>query len=116
MLLEANSSLALLSSSTRECLLLIHSASQSSRRALRVELIELTLSLLFHSNRHPSFRMLEDNSIQDMIKWGGNGQLFSVASPSEFSKHVLPNYFKHSNWQSFVRQLNMYGFHKVSLP
>jgi len=60
------------------------------------------------------FRMLEDEAIRDMISWGEEGQLFRVASPSEFSKHILPNYFKHSNWQSFVRQLNMYGFHKVN--
>ncbi|PWN53769.1 hypothetical protein IE53DRAFT_309651, partial [Violaceomyces palustris] len=36
------------------------------------------------------------------------GTAFSVANPAEFSRVVLPNWFKHSSWQSFVRQLNMY--------
>ncbi|PWN90805.1 winged helix DNA-binding domain-containing protein, partial [Acaromyces ingoldii] len=71
------------------------------------------------SKQQPSFvsklySMLEDDSIEDMIAWGPSGTVFSVANPAEFSRIVLPNWFKHSNWQSFVRQLNMYGFHKVN--
>jgi hypothetical protein len=58
--------------------------------------------------------MLEDESIQGLIAWLPTGDVFVVFNPTEFSKIVLPQYFKHNNWQSFVRQLNMYGFHKVS--
>ncbi|KAI8644801.1 HSF-type DNA-binding-domain-containing protein [Parasitella parasitica] len=60
------------------------------------------------------YKMLEDLSIQHLISWSERGDLFSVSNPTAFSKTVLPQYFKHNNWQSFVRQLNMYGFHKVN--
>lgn len=41
------------------------------------------------------------------------GDSFVVKKPIEFAEHVIPVYFKHKNFSSFVRQLNFYGFRKV---
>jgi HSF-type DNA-binding len=62
---------------------------------------------------HKLYNMLEDRSIQHLISWSNTNESFVVSPSNEFSK-VLAQYFKHTNISSFVRQLNMYGFHKVS--
>lgn len=62
---------------------------------------------------HKLYSMLEDKSISHLISWSNNGDSFVMSPSNEFSK-VLAQYFKHTNISSFVRQLNMYGFHKVS--
>ncbi|KAI1618586.1 two-component system, unclassified family, response regulator [Exophiala viscosa] len=62
---------------------------------------------------HKLYSMLEDRSIQHLISWSNTNESFVMSPSNEFSK-VLSQYFKHTNISSFVRQLNMYGFHKVS--
>jgi hypothetical protein len=62
---------------------------------------------------HKLYSMLEDKSIQHLISWSNNNESFVMSPSNDFSK-VLAQYFKHTNISSFVRQLNMYGFHKVS--
>ncbi|KAK9798893.1 hypothetical protein WJX73_002218 [Symbiochloris irregularis] len=54
----------------------------------------------------------QENS--DIVSWEDNGQSFIIWQPAEFSRDLLPQYFKHSNLASFVRQLNTYGFQKAS--
>ncbi|WWC91626.1 uncharacterized protein L201_006572 [Kwoniella dendrophila CBS 6074] len=62
------------------------------------------------------YSMLEDDDIvkTGLIYWSAEGTTFTCPNPQEFSKIVLPRFFKHNNWQSFVRQLNMYSFNKVN--
>ncbi|PSR93637.1 HSF-type DNA-binding-domain-containing protein [Coniella lustricola] len=62
---------------------------------------------------HKLYNMLEDQSIAHLISWSQSEESFVMSPSGEFSK-VLAQYFKHTNISSFVRQLNMYGFHKVS--
>ena len=60
--------------------------------------------------------MLEDTSFADVVSWGPQGDCFVVKDMNEFTKSILPRMFKHSNFASFVRQLNKYDFHKVRIP
>ena len=57
--------------------------------------------------------MLEDPSYSSVVRWGDDGDSFVVLENERFTKSILPKHFKHSNFASFVRQLNKYDFHKV---
>lgn len=59
------------------------------------------------------YKMLEDPNFQSVVSWGPQGDCFVVKDMNEFTKSILPRMFKHSNFASFVRQLNKYDFHKV---
>jgi heat shock transcription factor 1 len=48
----------------------------------------------------------------DIIFWNKDGKSFRVKDIKTLENEVLPKYFKHNNFTSFVRQLNMYNFSK----
>jgi heat shock transcription factor, other eukaryote len=55
---------------------------------------------------------LDKSENTDLIRWSDRGDSFIVVDEDEFAKTLIPELFKHNNYASFVRQLNMYGFHK----
>lgn len=59
------------------------------------------------------WKMVDNPDTDSLICWTDEGNSFCIRNQSEFARSLLPYYYKHSNMASFVRQLNMYGFHKV---
>ena len=55
---------------------------------------------------------MSDASSDDVIAWNDHGRTFTVWKPDVLETEYLPKTFKHSNFASFVRQLNNYGFRK----
>jgi heat shock transcription factor len=56
---------------------------------------------------------LNQENRTNLIRWSDDGKSFIVLDEDEFARTMIPELFKHNNYASFVRQLNMYGFHKA---
>ncbi|XP_035893274.1 probable serine/threonine-protein kinase yakA isoform X7 [Anopheles stephensi] len=60
------------------------------------------------------WRLVEDTETNDLISWSTDGRSFIIQNQAQFAKELLPLNYKHNNMASFIRQLNMYGFHKIT--
>lgn len=60
------------------------------------------------------WRLVEDPETNDLISWSTDGRSFIIQNQAQFAKELLPLNYKHNNMASFIRQLNMYGFHKIT--
>lgn len=60
-----------------------------------------------------TFDILEDGKYDEYVSWNEKGDALVVKQVHGFTEVVLPTFFKHSNFASFVRQLNMYGFRRT---
>lgn len=60
-----------------------------------------------------TYQLVDDPTTNHIVSWGEDDTTFVVWRPPEFARDLLPNYFKHNNFSSFVRQLNTYGFRKI---
>jgi hypothetical protein len=64
------------------------------------------------------YKMLEDASEQgfgDIVSWLPNGAGFKVHKQQNFEESMMGRYFKkQTQFKSFIRQLHLYGFHRVA--
>ena len=70
------------------------------------------------SKSEPSFlsklyQILSEKDYSQYIHWSHDGLSVIISDPTGLTKKVLPKFYNHHNYASFVRQLNMYNFHKI---
>lgn len=66
-----------------------------------------------YSNRFVSKLFHIVDSDEPAACWVPGGKIFLILDVQKFSETVLPKYFRHNKFTSFVRQLNLYGFSKL---
>ena len=58
------------------------------------------------------YDILNDSNCKEVINWNNDGNAILIKDRYKICEIVLPKYFKHNNYSSFIRQLNLYGFYK----
>ena len=59
------------------------------------------------------YEILNEKENQEIIHWNSEGNGLIIENINMLSFIILPKYYSHNNYSSFVRQLNIYKFHKT---
>jgi hypothetical protein len=64
---------------------------------------------------HTMLEQVEKKGDDHIVSWEQDGRALRVHKPKEFVQKILPVYFLHSKkWESFQRQLILYGFTRIA--
>jgi hypothetical protein len=83
-------------------------SSSSSSSQLKVDAKNQEVPIFLRKTYH-----MIDTCDDNVCSWCEEGTTFVVKEPETFEKVIIPQFFKHSKFSSFVRQLNFYGFRKI---
>ncbi|CAB9520027.1 stress transcription factor B-2b [Seminavis robusta] len=72
------------------------------------------VSIAFPLKLHAVLDQVEADGLGHVISWQPHGRSFVVHKPKEFVDHVMPKYFRQTKLTSFQRQLNLYGFSRLT--
>lgn len=72
--------------------------------------------LLFPITLRRLLMQMEEDNTTDIVSWiSTEGSLFKIHKTDEFVKHILPLFFQQIKFETFQRQLNLWGFFKKSI-
>lgn len=63
---------------------------------------------------HNMLSGVEAQGLTHIVSWQPHGRSFLVHKSHEFTDHIMPQYFNQGKFASFQRQLNLYGFKRIT--
>lgn len=69
--------------------------------------------LPFPIKLHQMLAEAEKEGNTDVVSFYSHGRAFAIHDMRRFVDEIMPKYFKQSKWNSFARQLNLYGFTRM---
>jgi len=63
---------------------------------------------------HRMLEKVEERNLSSVVSWQPHGRSFVVRRPKEFVEIVMPMFFRQTKLTSFQRQLNLYGFSRIT--
>jgi hypothetical protein len=72
------------------------------------------VSVSFPQKLHSVLDQVERDGLAHVVAWQPHGRCFVIHKPKEFTEHIMPHYFRQSKLTSFQRQLNLYGFNRIT--
>ncbi len=69
---------------------------------------------LFPARLHVMLNCAESKMFDHIVSWQPHGRCFKVHQPLRFVTEVMRIWFHHTKFASFRRQLNLYGFSRVT--
>lgn len=58
--------------------------------------------------------ILSRSDLSDVVAWMPHGRSWRILKPREFEIRVIPTYFEHAKFSSFIRQANGWGFRRLA--
>lgn len=72
------------------------------------------VTIPFPAKLHVMLSRVDEEGMSDVVSWQPHGRCFVVHKPHEFVNKIMQQYFKQSKLTSFQRQLNLYGFARIT--
>jgi HSF-type DNA-binding len=76
--------------------------------------LQTTPNAAFPIKLHETLSQIANDGYDHVVGWLSHGRSFKIHRQNEFVETIMPQYFVMTKKSSFLRQLNLYGFRRIS--